>query len=71
MRSARHVFGNVFETVLGMDEDAAAYKHAAPEARRQVSPCWKASNAKPEAWESWQVEIERRRCGTFCNLIPL
>jgi hypothetical protein len=24
----------------------------------------KASNAKPEAWESWQVEIKRRRCGT-------
>jgi hypothetical protein len=24
----------------------------------------KASNAKPEAWESWKVKIERRRCGT-------
>src|SRR6478672_11729090 len=24
----------------------------------------KASNAKPEAWESWRFETERRRCGT-------
>jgi hypothetical protein len=30
----------------------------------------KASNAKPEAWEGWQIEIKRRRCGTFCNLHP-
>jgi hypothetical protein len=28
----------------------------------------KASNAKPEAWESLQIEIERRRCGTLFNL---
>jgi hypothetical protein len=31
----------------------------------------KASNAKPEAWESWTVKIERRRRGTLCNLHPL
>jgi hypothetical protein len=24
----------------------------------------KASNAKPEAWVSWQIETEHRRCGT-------
>jgi len=23
----------------------------------------KASDAKPEAWETWKVKIERRRCG--------
>jgi len=24
----------------------------------------KASNTKPEVWESWEFEIERHRCGT-------
>ena len=30
---------------------------------RAIFACW-GGNAKPEAWVSWQIEIERRRCGT-------